>query len=140
MEKTQIMRPPFYNIDIESINLKSPMEEPWFFDVMPPWQIHPMNLPGWKQNPDIENLVEEYNDKSFDRNFYADAWFIYEAYTILKSKAPKKSRPLINLEILNMSSIRNEGDRIYSSFDKKPTHKYEKYFAEYAEYEKTLYE
>ena len=137
MEKTQIMRPPFYKIDIESINLKSPMKKPPFFDEIPPWQIHPMNLPRWQDNPDIESLVEEYNDKAFDRNTYADTWFVYEAYIMLKCRLTKEHSGN-NFSLLTKPLSKNEGDCICNLFKDKPTHKYEKYFAEYSDYEKTI--
>lgn len=81
LSKTIIMRPPYYGLKCKEINnlIDMQLEEPEEYKYMPKYSIHPLNLPGSNENPDIIKEIEYYNWTAFKRNSFSLDCFIYES-------------------------------------------------------------
>lgn len=115
MSKTIIMRPPFYGVTADSIDISKEIKKPFMFDSMPKYRIHPMDLPGWRNNPDLDKELLEYNSKAADREIFSNKYFEYEAYLMFKSRFVK-----------NFESHQSRCNKII--------HRYKKYFREYEQF------
>ena len=103
--KTVVMRPPYYGLtawQTENLPyLHTP--KPAFYEMMPEYTIHPLNLPDASTNTHLSDDLLSYNKKKIIRNCFDITYFQYE-----------------NAQLMKLANHRDD-----------PVKKYSKYTAEY---------